>query len=69
MMDQSPQKDYLKCFSLIESHCTNKDYLFMVCTTLAAPKIAPNKRKTSKIRYIFYHVVDLPTLYLIIQKF
>ena len=43
----------IQCFSYIESKCPYREYLLTVCTTLAVPKTAPIKRKTSKIRYIF----------------
>ena len=50
--DQSFSNDFLKKFSLIRSRCASSEYLLTVYTKLAVPKIAPIKRKTSKIRDI-----------------
>ena len=68
-MGQSLEKDFLKCFSLTGSKCSYRADLLIVCTTLAVPKIARTKLKTSKIRHIFIHVADLKTFYLLIRKF
>ena len=53
IMGQSLEKDHLKCFSLTGSKCPYREYLIIVCRTLAVPKTAPIKRKASKSIYIF----------------
>ena len=53
---------------LNREHCPYEDYLSIVCVTLAVPQIAQIKRRNLKIRYTFYHGVDLTTFYLTIKK-
>ena len=55
-------------FLLKGSKCPCREYLLIVCITMAVPKTAPIKHKISKIRYSFQHVVDLTYFYLIIKK-
>ena len=68
-MGQSLEIDFLNSFSLTGCKWPYRADLLIVCTTLAVPKTALTKRKTSNIRHIFYHVVDLKTFYLMIRKF
>ena len=57
IMGQSLEKDSIKCFCLIGCKCPYRENLLIVFTTLAVPKTAPMKRKTSKIRYIFFNML------------
>ena len=53
IMGQSLEKATVKCFSLKGGKCPYREYLLIICTTLAVPKTAPIERKASKIRHSF----------------